>query len=176
MKHLVPLAFSTLLVAGAASQLAFKLDSMPRQAAMATGTQESARETEPRQANSGPRTVTIRRDHRGHYQVDASVNGRRIDLMVDTGASVVALTRRDAQRLGIYPAPRDFTAEVRTANGTVRAARARLDSIEIGGIRVRDVTALIAPDEALSENLLGLSFLSRLRRFEFGNDKLVLEQ
>jgi aspartyl protease family protein len=117
----------------------------------------------------------VRKDHRGHFQVEASINGRRIDMMVDTGASVIALTRRDAQRIGVNPAPRDFTAEVRTANGTVRAAPARLDAVEISGIIVRDVTALVIPDEALGENLLGLSFLSRLRRYEYSDGRLVLE-
>jgi aspartyl protease family protein len=96
--------------------------------------------------------------------------------MVDTGASVIALTASDAARLGIHPAQRDFTAEVRTANGSVRAAPARLDRVEIGDLTVRDVGAVVLPDGALSDNLLGLSFLSRLRRFEYSNGRLVLEQ
>jgi aspartyl protease family protein len=58
----------------------------------------------------------------------------------------------------------------------VRAAPTTLDRVEVGDIVVRDVTALVLPDEALSGNLLGLSFLSRLRRFEYSGGKLVLEQ
>ena len=81
--------------------------------------------------------------------------------MVDTGASVIALTVSNAARLGIHPAQRDFTVEVRTANGSVRAAPARLDKVEVGDLIVRDVAAVILPDGALSDNLLGLSFLSR---------------
>ncbi len=128
------------------------------------------------QSRSPGRTVVIPRDNRGHFQVDGRVDGKRIGFMVDTGASVVALTARDAARLGIRPTSREFTAEVKTANGTVRAARTRLDRVEIDDVTVRDVAALVVPDEALSENLLGLSFLSRLRRFEYSNGKLVLEQ
>ncbi len=122
------------------------------------------------------RTVTIPRDSRGHFQVNGRVDGRQLGFMVDTGASVIALTATDAARLGIRPASREFTAEVKTANGTVRAARTQLNRVEIDGITVRDVAALVVPDEALSENLLGLSFLSKLRRFEYANGKLVLEQ
>lgn len=131
-------------------------------------------------ATSAPRTagrsVVIPRDSRGHFQVNGRVDGKRVGFMVDTGASVIALTARDAARLGIRPAARDFTAEVKTANGTVRAARTQLSRVEIDDVSVRDVAALVVPDEALSENLLGLSFLSKLRRFEYSNGKLVLEQ
>ncbi len=96
--------------------------------------------------------------------------------MVDTGASVIALTAADAAALGIHPAQRDFTVAINTANGIVPAAPVRLDIVEIGGVVVRDVAAVVMPDTALSENLLGMSFLSRLRRFEYAEGKLVLEQ
>jgi aspartyl protease family protein len=122
------------------------------------------------------RSVVVPRDGRGHFEVDARVNGRRIGFMVDTGASVIALTARDAARLGIHPAQNAFVAEVKTANGTVRGAPTRLDVVEVGNLELRDVAALVLPDQALSDNLLGLSFLSRLRRFEYSDGRLVLEQ
>lgn len=122
------------------------------------------------------RSVVIEPDRHGHFRVEARVDGRRLDFMVDTGASVIALTARDAARLGIRPMRSEFTATVKTANGSIKAAPASLDSVEVDGITVRDVRALVLPDEALSENLLGLSFLSRLRRFEYARGKLVLEQ
>ena len=125
-------------------------------------------------ANS--RSVIVPRDERGHFQVDARIEGRKLSFMVDTGASVIALTASDAARLGIHPAQREFVTEVKTANGTVRAAPVRLDEVEVGDLVVRDVAALVMPDEALSDNLLGLSFLSRLRRFEYSGGRLVLEQ
>jgi aspartyl protease family protein len=128
------------------------------------------------QVSAGGRTVVIPRDGRGHFQVDARIDGKQLGFMVDTGASVIALTATDARRLGLHPMQREFTAEVKTANGIVHAAPAQLDRVEIDGVSVRDVAALIMPDEALSENLLGLSFLSKLRRFEYSNGKLVLEQ
>lgn len=125
---------------------------------------------------SNSRSVIVPRDNRGHFAVEARIDGRRLSFMVDTGASTIALTMSDAAKLGIHPAPREFVAAVKTANGSVRAAPTELRMVEIGDLMVRDVAALILPDEALSENLLGLSFLSRLRRFEYSGGKLVLEQ
>ena len=129
----------------------------------------------PATAAGGAGAVVLAR-RQGHFDVDGRVNGRRIDFVVDTGASVVALTARDAARLGIHPSRNAFVADVKTANGTIRAAPARLDVVQIGSLELRDVTALVLPDDALSDNLLGLSFLSRLHRFEYSDGKLVLEQ
>lgn len=124
---------------------------------------------------SADRTVTIPRDQRGHFQTDGRIEGQRINFMVDTGASVVALTENDAARIGMRPSRGDYNATVTTANGTVKGARIRLASLDVGGLVVRDVDALVLPDGVLSENLLGLSYLSRLKRFEFANGKMVLQ-
>jgi aspartyl protease family protein len=128
------------------------------------------------QPSSYGNSVTVPRDARGHFVVDARIEGRHMMFMLDTGASLIALRARDAAALGIHPVARDFTVEVKTANGSARAAAVELSMVEVGGLTVRNVAALVSPDEALSENLLGLSFLSRLRRFEYSNGKIVLEQ
>jgi len=125
---------------------------------------------------TGPRSLSIPRDARGHFQTDGRIDGQRVAFMVDTGASVVALNEKSAARFGLRPSRSDYNAMVSTANGTVKGARARIAMIDLGGIVVRDVDALVLPDEALSENLLGLSFLSKLKRFEYTGGKLVLEQ
>jgi aspartyl protease family protein len=126
-------------------------------------------------APAGSRTVTIQRASNGHFQTEVTVDGRRIDMMVDTGASVIALRQRDAARLGIHPAASEYTVRVSTANGIVKGARAELRRVDVGGVTVRDVAALVMPDEALGQNLLGMSFLSKLR-WEQRNGRLVLEQ
>lgn len=95
--------------------------------------------------------------------------------MVDTGASVIALRERDAARLGLHPARRDYTVNVSTANGTLKAAPVELNRVEVGGLTVRNVAALVLPDDALSQNLLGMSFLSKVK-WEHRNGRLVLEQ
>jgi len=127
-------------------------------------------------AQAGSRSVSIARDARGHFQTDGRIDGQRVDFMVDTGASLVALNEKSAARFGLRPSRGDYNATVTTANGTIKAARARIAMIDLGGIVVRDVDAMVLPDEALSENLLGLSFLSKLKRFEYANGRLVLEQ
>src|SRR3954470_15809381 len=127
-------------------------------------------------AQATPRSVSIPRDARGHFQTDGRIEGQRIDFMVDTGASVVALNEKSAARFGLRPSRGDYNATVNTANGTIKAARTRIAMMDVGGLIVRDVEALVLPDEALAENLLGLSFLSRLKRFEYANGRLVLEQ
>ena len=89
---------------------------------------------------------------------------------------VVALNEKSAARFGLRPSRSDYNATVSTANGTIKAARTRIAMVDIGGLVVRDVEAMVLPDKALSENLLGLSFLSQLKRFEYANGQLVLEQ
>jgi aspartyl protease family protein len=127
-------------------------------------------------APATPNSVVLSADRLGHFHADGRIDGRHIEFLVDTGASTVALTARSAAELGIHPIPRDFTSQARTANGVVRTASIQLGMVEIGGILVRDVTAIVFPDDALGDNLLGMSFLSRLRRYEAANGRLVLEQ
>ena len=96
--------------------------------------------------------------------------------MVDTGATVIALKPEDAAMLGIRPSGADFVAAVKTANGVIRVAPVELNTVEIEDLEVRNVAAVVLPQGVASENLLGLSFLRRLRRFEYADGKLVLEQ
>jgi aspartyl protease family protein len=122
------------------------------------------------------RSLDISPDARGHFQADGRIEGQRVNFVIDTGASLVALNEKSAARFGLRPSRGDYNAMVTTANGTIKGARTRLAMIELGGIVVRDVEALVLPDEALSENLLGLSFLSKLKRYEYARGRLVLEQ
>jgi aspartyl protease family protein len=127
-------------------------------------------------AQADLRSISIPRDGRGHFATEGRIDGQRIAFMVDTGASVIALNESSAARFGLRPSRNDYRSTVATANGTVKAAPTRLAMVELGGLVVRDVDAMVLPDEALSENLLGLSFLSKLKRFEYANGKMVLEQ
>jgi aspartyl protease family protein len=124
---------------------------------------------------SNSRTVTLSPGNDGHFRAEARVDGRRLELVVDTGATQIALRAGDAARLGIHPTPRDYNVKVSTANGMTRAALVQLRMVEIGNIVVRDVPALIHPDGALGVNLLGMSFLSRVR-WTHERGRLILEQ
>ena len=111
----------------------------------------------------------------GHYSARATINKADIDVMVDTGASVVALSYEDAQNAGLRPNTLDFTVPVSTANGSVKAARVKLDRVEIDTVRVDDVDALVLPQGALNGTLLGMSFLSKLSSFKSENGILTLK-
>jgi aspartyl protease family protein len=152
------------------AQMADRMTATPALAKTASG------KAAPEVAQAGLRSLSIPRDARGHFQTEGRIDGQRIGFMVDTGASVIALNESSAARFGLRPSRGDYNATVATANGTIKAARTRLAMVELGGLVVRDVEAMVLPDEALSENLLGLSFLSKLKRFEYAGGKMVLEQ
>jgi aspartyl protease family protein len=154
------------------AQMADKWTPAPAAATASTGPAAAVETT----VQDSSHSLRITRDMRGHFATEGRISGQRIGFMVDTGASVVALNETSAARFGLRPPPGQYTMNVTTANGTVKGARARLDALDVGGLVVRDVEALVLPDEALSENLLGLSFLSRLKRFEYADGQLVLQQ
>ncbi len=111
----------------------------------------------------------------GHYVVKARINRSDIEVMVDTGASVVALSYEDAQTAGLRPNTLDFDVPVATANGSVKAARAKLERVEIDSVRVDNVEALVLPKGALKGTLLGMSFLSKLDSFKSEDGVLTLK-
>jgi aspartyl protease family protein len=111
----------------------------------------------------------------GHYMVKATINRSDIEVMVDTGASVVALSYEDAQMAGLRPNTLDFNVPVSTANGTVNAARVILDRVEIDTVRVENVDAMVLPKGALRGTLLGMSFLSKLNSFKSEDGVLTLK-
>jgi len=122
------------------------------------------------------RSVHLKASNRGHFFARAWINGRAIEVMVDTGASGVALTAEDADTIGIFVGANDFTRRSRTANGTVRSAPVTLDSIRIGDIEVDNVQASVSQPGRLHITLLGMTFLRKLSQVEFRGDRLVLTQ
>ncbi len=171
MRQVLILAAALLIGGGYAARVANKV--VTEQPMQEASLQPVA---QPSQSSDGQHRMMLESDRQGHFRADARVDGRHIDFMVDTGASLVALRETDAANIGIRLSPRDYTAIVTTANGQIKAARAKLSRVEIGDITVYDVPALVLPDEALATNLLGVSFLSRLRRYEYADGRLVLEQ
>lgn len=120
------------------------------------------------------RLLTVHADYRGHYIVHPSIDSYRVKMMVDTGASLIALTDADARALGVRPDRAAYTIELGTANGVVRGARTMLREVRLGDILVRDVEAVVLPAGALSVSLLGTSFLRRLRGYEVQGGRMVL--
>ncbi len=111
----------------------------------------------------------------GHYIVSADINGTSITVLVDTGATQVALSYEDAADIGLRPGSLDYNVPVSTANGIAQAARVKIDQISIDGIEVEDVDGLVLPEGALRGTLLGMSFLSRLDSFKIEDGVLILK-
>jgi len=120
------------------------------------------------------RTVEIARGSGGSFAVAAQVNGARVPMVLDTGASAVVLTQEAAKAAGLPLEILNYSVTVDTANGRTRAAPVTLDRIAIGGITERSVAALVAQPGQLRTNLLGMSFLNRLESWEVRGDKLLM--
>lgn len=118
--------------------------------------------------------VHLKADPRGHFIFQGEVDGRPVNFMADTGASIVALTFEDARRAGLRPHSLDFNARVQTANGIARVAPITLSRVRVGTIRLHGVKAAVAEKGALRTNLLGMSFLGRLKSFQLAGDELIL--
>jgi aspartyl protease family protein len=120
--------------------------------------------------------VEIEAERNGHFNAEADINGRSIPVMIDTGATMVVLSYEDAERAGLLLTDKDFTRAVSTANGVARVAPVTLDRVSIGNITVRDVPAAVAESGRLRTSLLGMTFLSRLSRFDMRSGRLVLQE
>lgn len=120
--------------------------------------------------------VRIRSDRSGHHVTEVDFNGRRMRAIVDTGATLIAIRYEDARTLGLITPSDRFDIKVSTANGTARAKRVTLRSVRIGSIQIENVEAMVLDEGMLGQNLLGMSFLRRLTRFEFKKGILELER
>lgn len=119
--------------------------------------------------------TALKAGQNGHFIVKAEINGRDVRVMVDTGASAVALSYEDAENVGLRPGNLDYNIPVSTANGIVKAAGVNLDKIEIDGVRVTDVQGLVMPEGVMRGSLLGMSFLGKLKSFKVEDGVLYLK-
>jgi len=118
--------------------------------------------------------VKIRKRLNGHYTAKVQINGSTVSMIVDTGATSIVLTPSDARKAGIDVDNLTYRVPVLTANGRTVAARVRLGQVAIGPLDRAKVEALVAQPGALSQSLLGMSFLNRLRSYEFSGEFLTL--
>jgi aspartyl protease family protein len=157
-----------LLYAGVVNR-AWLQPAQPHQAPAA----QTATASQPGQSSQGSaNSLVYHADKRGHFSVDAAVNGAPMHFMVDTGASAVVLTMADAAAAGYGRGNLAFSVVVSTANGHARAAPIKLREVRIGQLAVDDVPALVA--ENLDGSLLGMSFLRRLDGFEMRDGVLTI--
>lgn len=124
---------------------------------------------------NGLQVVFVDGDLGGHFTLHPMIDGRRISMLVDTGATIVALRHEDAVAAGFQPKPTDFTQRISSANGVVAGAPVRIKEIKVGAITVRNVDAIVMPPGRLGISLLGMSFLKRLGGFEIQHGRLKLQ-
>jgi aspartyl protease family protein len=118
--------------------------------------------------------LSIAKASDGHYWAEGLVNGSHIRFLVDTGATAVALTPADAERLGFNPSDLKFTYRVTTAAGETRAAAVKLADVTVAGARLENVDALVI-EKGLDASLLGMSYLGRLASFQATRQALILQ-
>ncbi len=131
-------------------------------------------ELDPGRVVTQGRTVAVARTNAGDFNIKAQINGARVAMVLDTGASSVVLTRDDAKAAGLPLEVLAYTVNIDTANGRTRAAPVTLDRIAIGSLVERSVDALVAQPGQLKTSLLGMSFLNRLQSWEVSGDRLML--
>ncbi|MBS0360907.1 MAG: TIGR02281 family clan AA aspartic protease [Proteobacteria bacterium] len=126
------------------------------------------------QAASPSTAMAIAKSADGHYWAEGLVNGSHIRFLVDTGATAVALTPADAERLGFDPAKLAYGYKVTTASGPARAAAVKLAEVNVAGAKVENVEALVI-EKGLDASLLGMTFLGRLASFQATRTALILQ-
>jgi aspartyl protease family protein len=121
------------------------------------------------------RTVEVARTSDGDFDISAHINGARVPMVLDTGASSVVLTQDDAKAAGLPIDLLNYTVSIDTANGRARAAPVTLDRIAIGALEERSIDALVVQPGQLRTSLLGMSFLNRLQTWQVSGDRLILK-
>ena len=177
MSRIVTLVVFMLVTAVFGTKLAGMTGSTPAEADTDTAAVAVEPEPEIDPSTGKPKKLdakrtTLRADYNGHFIANATINGKSIKVMVDTGATMVALNEETAHRLGIKM--RSGGVFISTANGIIQAFPTVLKEVKIGGVVVRDVAAVVVPGNALDMNLLGMTFLKKLRKFELAGGQLVL--
>jgi aspartyl protease family protein len=124
-------------------------------------------------ATSWTDNLTLPRAHDGHFYAQIDIDGRTARLMVDTGASVVALTGADARALGLLWDDSAIGVVAQGASGPVLGVPVMLPRIALGGFEVENVPAIIVP-EGLFVSLLGQSFLERLGKVEIAGETMIV--
>ncbi|WP_163881244.1 TIGR02281 family clan AA aspartic protease [Rhizobium laguerreae] len=122
--------------------------------------------------SEGGREIILHKLLNGHFKADVAVNGQTVEMLVDTGASMVALSREDAERIGIDLSRLTYSMTIMTANGRGRAAPVTLHQVAIGPIVRNNVAASVAEDGRLDQSLLGMSFLETLSSLQMQTDEL----
>ncbi len=120
-------------------------------------------------------TIALVRDSSGHFTLNAKVNGATINFLVDTGASVITLTAKDAQAIGIATDKLSYRTPVTTANGKALVASTRLETVSIAGVQLHGLRAFVAPPGKLETSLFGMNALDRFISWRVEKGRMILQ-
>jgi aspartyl protease family protein len=174
MRYFLYFCISTLVLIGTAARLASLLDVKP--VAMVTQAAAPTKSSPPTANKRGSGTAYVRLDRRNQFTTDIEIEGKPFKGVIDTGASIVVVRYEDAKALGLFRTGERWNRTVSTANGNGQAMAVRLNSLGIGDLVVYDVEALVLTPGAVATNLIGMSLLRRLSKFEVRPDMIVLER
>ncbi len=173
IKHVAMLAIPVLTAIAAAQGLTAFAAARPARQPVAAAAVAAPAPPADADGSSAAQPAEVAKAADGHYWAEAAVDGHAVRFLVDTGASAVALTPTDAQRLGLDLTSLDYDRPVATANGTTQAASVKLHEVSVAGAKVEDVDALVVKT-GLAQSLLGMSYLGRLSQFEATRTALIL--
>ena len=134
---------------------------------------QSGQTTSFQQSQDG--AIIIPKEIDGHFHLTLTINDRPIDFLVDTGASDIVLTRKDAARVGFDPNRLDYWGMANTANGTVRLATIRLETVRLGEFIDKNIRASVNK-ASMEKSLLGMRYLSKFSAIEISNDQMILKR
>jgi clan AA aspartic protease (TIGR02281 family) len=148
-------------------------EALPRMWSPAAPSQGSAASALPRVVTPAGGEASAWRRQNGSFALEAIVNNQPTSMLFDTGASLVTLRAEDAARLGVAVGALTYSIQSKTANGVAWMAPCTIATMSVGSITVRDIPALIAKPGTLQENLLGQSFLERLREYKVESNRVI---
>jgi aspartyl protease family protein len=137
---------------------------------------QTSPQADPTEPAPGYGQAVLAADRKGHFTANFRINGKSVDAMIDTGATSVAINETTARRVGFSGNDLNFKYKVNTANGETVAAVVMIDRIEVGGVRVDDVQAMVLKDKALSGTLIGMTFMKKLGSYKVENGQMRLSQ
>ena len=136
---------------------------------------EIQRTITPRQSVVDGTTIVLPHARDGHYYLTLDINNVPVEFVVDTGASQVVLTQDDAKRIGLNPSSLSYLGTASTANGTVRTAAVRLDTVSLAAITDTNVRAVVN-DGQMFGSLLGMTYLSNFDSITIKDGQLILSR
>jgi len=176
MRYFVLFAISTLALITFVARLSGTLGATPRVMSAQTSPASSSVAAAPKAAKKGSDVAYVRLDRHNSFSTDIEIEGKTFKAIIDTGASTVAIRYEDAKQLGVFRKGETWNRAVSTANGVGRAMTVRLNNLAIGDLMVYDVEAMVLSPGALGVNLVGMSLLRRLSKFEVRPDVIVLQR